>query len=241
MRNRSIGGTQWTDADFLACSPMARLLAIALRNYADDNGAFRWNPIDLKIRLLPIDNVDAAELLQELIDNNQITRYEVGGKQYGAIRNFHKFQSPKYPTYQHPIPTESLGDGYIFRQSKKLNKDNSGESREIAELNSTNSLPVVSSSSSNLEFVDRSTTTACARVAFLPPQELPAHEQRQYAKIISKLQRKLSNAGPETLHAMAMDDLTKWKSQNARSRGPSQPTGIGGDVARLVGNMKVHK
>src|SRR3990167_5213804 len=111
-RIRSTHPGQWTDGEFLACSPLARLLILSLRNEADDNGIFRWNEVEIKIRCLPLDNVDIGQLLQEAIEHNQLLKYEVLGRQYGVIRNFQKWQKPKSPTFNHPIPTEPLPKGY---------------------------------------------------------------------------------------------------------------------------------
>ncbi len=105
-RIRSVHPGQWTDGEFVSCSPVARLLALALRNEADDNGVFVWSPVDLKIRLLPMDAVDVEELLQELVDKNQVRCFQSGGKTYGVIRNFRKWQRPKRPTSRYPFPNE---------------------------------------------------------------------------------------------------------------------------------------
>lgn len=101
-RIRSVHPGQWTDEDFLSCSFPARLLAIALRNEADDGGVFSWKPITLKMRLMPADNVDITALLSELEGADVIRRYEVDGRNYGAIRNFQVFQRPKAPKMTHP-------------------------------------------------------------------------------------------------------------------------------------------
>lgn len=110
---------QWTDDQFVSCSPLARLLAIGLRNEADDNGIFEWNPVKMKMRILPADNCNVEALLAELIGSQQIVQYESNGKKYGLIRNFKKYQKPKYPSYQYPIP-EMLPDGF------DLNDEHSG-------------------------------------------------------------------------------------------------------------------
>ncbi len=107
-RIRSIHPGQWTDAAFLSMSPLARLLALAIRNEADDQGVFPWKPLDLKIRLMPGDNVKIDTLLAELEDADQVMRYELDGREYGAIRNFAAFQSPRKPNYVHPVTDEVL-------------------------------------------------------------------------------------------------------------------------------------
>jgi hypothetical protein len=105
-RIRSLHPAQWTDEQFVTCTPLARLLAIGLRNEADDHGVFEWKPLTIKMRLLPGDNCDVSVLLEELIATEQITRYTAEGKQFGIIRNFMAFQRPKKPVYRYPVPPE---------------------------------------------------------------------------------------------------------------------------------------
>lgn len=105
-RIRSTFPGQWTDEDFVACQPLARLLAIGLRNEADDQGVFEWKPLGLKMKLMPVDNVDMNDLLTDLEAHQQVKAFTVNGKAYGAIRNFVKYQKPKKPTKVHPLPTE---------------------------------------------------------------------------------------------------------------------------------------
>jgi len=234
MRNRSIGGNQWTDAEFLSCSPLARLLALALRNEADDNGIFKWSPVDLRIRLLPVDNCDMAALLLELLEYRQIASYEVNGRKYGVVRNFHKFQKPKYPSYSNPIPGIDLGDGYEFRELTELNSTNSGETGKRVALNSTHSPPVISSS--NLE-LDQNAIAASRARELLPPQDLPKHEQLAYARFTRAIRRRCPKAAAPVLHAMAMDDLAAWKAENARhsprSKEHTDPESIGAILGKM--------
>lgn len=103
-RIRSVHPGQWTAGDFLECSPLARLLALALRNAADDHGIFRWKPKTLKAECLPADNCDIDALLCELITNDQVKKYAVDGKEYGLIVDFTQWQRPKKPKYVHPVP-----------------------------------------------------------------------------------------------------------------------------------------
>ncbi len=115
-RIRSTHPEQWTDDQFVSCSPLARLLSLGIRNEADDNGVFEWNPVKLKMRILPADNCDVAALLDELVFTNQIHRFEVGGKTYAIIRSFSKFQRPKEPKFYYPVPA-SLPRGYELNKT----------------------------------------------------------------------------------------------------------------------------
>ncbi|BBK37707.1 hypothetical protein STAQ_27850 [Allostella sp. ATCC 35155] len=103
-RIRSIHPGQWTDEEFVSLSFAARLLAIGLRNEADDHGVFEWKPITIKMKLFAADNVDVSALLDELVDARQIQRFEVDGKAYGAIRAFRRWQRPEKPKATFPLP-----------------------------------------------------------------------------------------------------------------------------------------
>lgn len=137
-RIRSIHPEQWTDDKFVTCEPLARLLALGLRNEADDNGIFDWNPIKLKMRLLPADNCDVIELLERLESTDQVIRFtdEQTGKTFGMIRNFQKYQKPKKPSFTRPVPSGPLPNGY------SLSKAYSGESGSRVDQSRTGSEPV---------------------------------------------------------------------------------------------------
>lgn len=105
-RIRSVHPGLWTDEAFVCSSPLARLLFVGLWNECDDYGSFEWAPLKLKMRLLPADNADINELLAELAANNCIRSYEIDGRQYGAVRNFMRYQRPKKPNSLYPQTTE---------------------------------------------------------------------------------------------------------------------------------------
>lgn len=102
-RIRSVHPGFFTDEDLVSVSAFARLLFIGLGVEADDKGVFEWKPLTLKMRVFPADNVEIAELLEELAGANCIAMYEIDGRKYGAIRNFRKHQRPKTPNDVHPI------------------------------------------------------------------------------------------------------------------------------------------
>ena len=105
-RIRSVHPGLWTDEGFVSVSPLARLLAIGIWNECDDQGAFEWKPVTLKMRILPVDNADVGALLAELASSNAVRLYEVDGRKYGAVRNFARFQRPKKPNAVYPMPDE---------------------------------------------------------------------------------------------------------------------------------------
>lgn len=105
-RIRSVHPGFFTDEELVATSLGARLLFIGLGVEADDKGVFEWKPLTIKMRIFPADNVDVSALLAELEEAGALRRYELSGRQFGAIRNFRKFQRPKTPNDIHPAPDD---------------------------------------------------------------------------------------------------------------------------------------
>jgi hypothetical protein len=64
----------WTDEDFVEVSPFARLLWMGMWNFACDNGHLADKSKQIKMRVLPTDDVNCAELLRELESQGLITR-----------------------------------------------------------------------------------------------------------------------------------------------------------------------
>lgn len=106
-RIRSIHPGLFTDESFVSVSDAAQIFYIGLLTEADDQGVFEWKPLTLKMRLRPASLQPVNALLEELAVANRIAPYEVNGRKYGALRNFRKFQRPKFPNSVHPI-TESI-------------------------------------------------------------------------------------------------------------------------------------
>ena len=130
-RIRSTHPDQWTDVEFVGCSPLARLLALGIRNFADDNGILPYDMVRWKMQVLPGDNCDMKKLAKELVESGQVHVYESDGKEYAIIRNFTRFQSPKSPTYTYPPPPYSEMDGgkvKSFRKSSGMNGSGFGNS-----------------------------------------------------------------------------------------------------------------
>lgn len=99
-RIRSIHPAIFTDEAFVSVSMTARVLLMGLWTEADDQGVFDWKPITIKMRLMPVDNVDVVALLDELERADVIRRFTDDSRALGAIRNFCKFQRPKTPKYR---------------------------------------------------------------------------------------------------------------------------------------------
>lgn len=105
-RIRSVHPGLFTDENFVELSDTAQIFLVALWTECDDQGVFEWKPKRLKMRLRPASTEPVDGLLSELEDLEFVRRYEMNGRQYGAVRNFATYQRPRKPNYQHPIPPE---------------------------------------------------------------------------------------------------------------------------------------
>lgn len=105
-RIRSVHPSLFTDEAWVSCGPLARILYIGLWTDADDQGVFEWKPLQIKMRLLPGDAGEVPAMLAEMEAVGLIRQYEIGGRRFGAIANFRKFQRPKSPNSIHPITPE---------------------------------------------------------------------------------------------------------------------------------------
>lgn len=71
---RGIKPEFWTDEDIVELSIPARLLFIGMWNHACDNGHLDDKPRQIKMRILPGDDVSIESLLEELVEHHRIER-----------------------------------------------------------------------------------------------------------------------------------------------------------------------
>jgi hypothetical protein len=135
-RIRSTHPGLWTDERFVAVSAFARLFFMGLWNECDDQGAFEWSPLKLKMRLLPADPVDTGQLLDELEQAGCLLRYDVDGRAFGAVRNFCRYQRPKKPNALFPLTDAARDfvalDARMLRNNAEAVADLFGTGGEIA-------------------------------------------------------------------------------------------------------------
>jgi hypothetical protein len=89
-----------------------RVAFAGLWTVADRAGRFAWKPRDIKPDVLPHDPVDFAEVLDALHAHGFVTRYRVGGKDYGAIPGWEK-QQPVHKTEQPSTLPGPLDNGAV--------------------------------------------------------------------------------------------------------------------------------
>lgn len=105
-RIRSVHPGLFTDEAFVELSEAAQIFYVGVLTQCDDFGVFEWKPLQLRMRLRPTKDGAVDVLLEELAMVNMVCRYEIDGRQYGAVRNFCRYQRPKKPKSSAPLPDE---------------------------------------------------------------------------------------------------------------------------------------
>lgn len=86
-----------------------RLLFIGLFTVLDAEGRFRWRPRQLKLDILPYDDINFSEALNALADFGFVHRYEFEGQSYGYIPTWHKHQSINQREPESVLPDPQKG------------------------------------------------------------------------------------------------------------------------------------
>jgi hypothetical protein len=89
-------------------APLGRLLFAGLWCLADREGRLEDRPRKIKAELLPYDDCDVNQLLDELDTRGFILRYESGGNLFIQIVNFGKHQNPHIKEAESSIPAPTL-------------------------------------------------------------------------------------------------------------------------------------
>lgn len=98
-RIRSVKPEFWTDGVMVGLTVWARLFYIGSWNFACDRGHLPDDPMSLKLKILPADPVDVAELIAELIAAGRVDRRATrDGRSYLTIRRFtdHQKLDPRW-------------------------------------------------------------------------------------------------------------------------------------------------
>jgi hypothetical protein len=126
-RIRTIKPEFFTSEDIVSLSPYARLLYIALWCEADRDGRMSWKPKTFKMRYFPADNVDVADLCNELLSAGLVTLY---GDGLAYI--------PSFAKHQHINPRESastLPDPHASSTRQNASVTHREEGKERKESN----------------------------------------------------------------------------------------------------------
>lgn len=103
-RARNIKPGFFTNDVLAECSPLARILFAGLWTIADRAGRLEDRPKKIKAEILPYDDCDIEQLLNQLAGKAFIIRYVVDGKAFIQIDKFDKHQNPHVKEAESLIP-----------------------------------------------------------------------------------------------------------------------------------------
>lgn len=84
-----------------------RIAFAGLWTQVDREGRFEWRPRQLKLNVLPYDEVDFSAVLSALESNGFVVRYVVDGKIYGYVPSFLEHQCPNVREPSSTLPAPS--------------------------------------------------------------------------------------------------------------------------------------
>lgn len=103
-RARNIKPGFYTNDVLAECEPLARILFSGLWCFADREGRLEDRPKKIKAEILPYDECNADDLLNQLEKHGFILRYTVGEYKYIQVLNFNKHQNPHVKESASTIP-----------------------------------------------------------------------------------------------------------------------------------------
>jgi len=104
-RQRMIRPEFFTDEDLVELGPLTRLLFIGLWVEADRDGRLKDKPKSIKLAVLPADECNVDDMLDDLERIGSIRRYEVDGSKYIDIPGFSTYQHVHHREQQSTIPS----------------------------------------------------------------------------------------------------------------------------------------
>ncbi len=112
-RIRSIKPELFTDADLFDAEKETglplRLAYPGIWTQCDRDGRFKWKPRELKLAVLPYDDLDFSRVLDALKTRGYLVKYEVTGEVFGCVRTWkrHQFINNREALSQIPEPPSS--------------------------------------------------------------------------------------------------------------------------------------
>lgn len=159
-RSRNIKPGFFTNDELAECSPFARLLFAGLWTIADKEGRLDDRPKKVKAMVLPFDDVDCNELLQQLHNHKFINRYQVNNEQYIQINNWKKHQNPHCKEAASEIPEPAKNNEGTGQEQCKSGEEPEKEGDESKQVVENEGSPDKYSSSTVLEQEQHTTNPA---------------------------------------------------------------------------------
>ncbi len=107
-RSRNIKPSFFCNDILADTDPLARLLFIGLWTIADREGRLEYRPKRIKAEILPYDDCDVENLVNQLVKGGFLHVYKAGQTEYIQVVNFSKHQNPHMKEQASTIPAPDL-------------------------------------------------------------------------------------------------------------------------------------
>ena len=118
-RSRNIKPAFFTNDKLADIEPLGRIMFIGLWTIADREGRMEDRPRRIKAEVLPYDDADTESLLNQLVKQGFIIRYEVDGERYIQVLQFNKHQNPHMKESASTIPAPDKHHASTVQVSEK--------------------------------------------------------------------------------------------------------------------------
>lgn len=122
-KRRMHDGQMWENPKFARMGIMPRFLFCALIDIVDDQGRMIADPVFVRSRAFPFDDISAEDMesyLQTLAENGSILLYEADGSRYLQIVNWWKYQSPQWAAPSKLPAPEGWNDRIRYRLGNRV-------------------------------------------------------------------------------------------------------------------------
>lgn len=218
-RIRYINPEFFTDDRLAELPPLHRIFFAGMWCHADREGRLDDKPKQLKVKILPYDNVNIDIVLKSLVGARLINRYLVNGCNYIEIKNFLKYQKPHHTEKPSSIPSYNGEktvkypsiDGEKLAGMGMVNGDGDGE-RLMGMVNEETPLPPFLKG--GVVEVEKSISK---KPAFELPDWIPKTDWDDFIEMRKKLRKPPTDRAKRDL----VNDLDRLKAQ-------------GNDVAKVL-------
>jgi hypothetical protein len=95
-RDRNLAAGLWSRQSFVGLPMAARVLFVAMQNFADDHGVQPYEPCSIRLRVFPgdrdIEDAQVQALIEELVSRKLLAIYEVDSESYVRIVDWNRMQ-----------------------------------------------------------------------------------------------------------------------------------------------------
>lgn len=95
-----------------------RIAFVGLFCVCDRKGRFKWRPRELKLDILPYDDLDFSLVLDAFLDEGFIGKYVVNGNEYGYIPSWHNHQVINNRESESNLPCPQSTDSKVIPYSR---------------------------------------------------------------------------------------------------------------------------